>query len=57
MDYVDSLIIHNPPFETLDGRKNPHYEILEGLKEEGLIRAYGSSLDTYKEMKLFMETR
>lgn len=56
MDYVDSLIIHNPPFDTLDGRKNPHYEILEGLKEEGLIRAYGASLDTYKEMKLFMET-
>ena len=32
LDYVDSLIIHNPPFETLDGTRNPHYEILERLK-------------------------
>ena len=55
-DYVDSLIIHNPPFETLNGNKNPHYEILERLKEEGKIRAYGASLDTYDEMKLFMDT-
>ncbi len=56
MDYVDSLIIHNPPFETLDGNKNDHYEILEQLKDEGKIKAYGASLDTYSEMKLLMET-
>jgi aryl-alcohol dehydrogenase-like predicted oxidoreductase len=56
MDYVDSLIIHNPPFEYLDGHKNDHYEILEKLKEEGKVRAYGASLDTYKEIKLFLET-
>jgi len=56
MDYVDSLIIHNPPFEYLDGRNHPHYEILETLKEEGKINAYGASLDTYEEMKLLLET-
>ncbi len=56
MDYVDSLIIHNPPFDHLDGRKNAHYEILEQLKDEGKIKAYGASLDTYDEMKLLMET-
>ncbi len=55
-DYVDSLIIHNPPFECLDGNKNPHYDILDQLKEEGKIKAYGASLDTYDEMKLLMET-
>ncbi len=55
-DYVDSLIIHNPPFETLDGNKNDHYEILENLKAEGKIKAYGASLDTYDEMALFMNT-
>lgn len=55
-DYVDSLIFHNPPFEILDGTRNPHYEILERLKEEGKIRAYGASLDTYDEMKLFLDT-
>ncbi|MCA0931421.1 aldo/keto reductase [Lutimonas saemankumensis] len=55
-DYVDSLIIHNPPFEVLDGNKNDHYEILEKLKGEGKIRAYGASLDNSKEMDLFMRT-
>ena len=56
MDYVDSFIIHNPPFTILDGHNNPHYDILEKLKDEGKIKAYGASLDSYKEMKLFMET-
>ncbi|MBL7473054.1 aldo/keto reductase [Robertkochia sediminum] len=56
MDYVDSLIIHNPPAEYLDGNKNDHYEILERLKEEGKIKAYGASLDTQEEMELFMRT-
>lgn len=56
VDYVDSLIIHNPPFEYLDGNKNDHYEILERLIEEGKIKGYGASLDTYEEMKLFMST-
>ncbi len=56
VDYVDSLIIHNPPVEYLDGRHNAHYEILERLMEEGKINAYVASLDTFEEMKLFMET-
>ncbi len=56
MDYVDSLIIHNPPPGYLDGNQNDHYEILEQLKKEGKIRAYGASLDTYEEMKLLMDT-
>lgn len=55
-DYVDSLIVHNPPSEYLDGNNNPHYEILERLMDEGKINAYGASLDTYSEMKLFMDT-
>ena len=56
VDYVDSIIIHNPPSEYLDGNKNDHYEILERLIEEGKIKAYGASLDTYEDMKLLMET-
>ncbi|GAA4281070.1 aldo/keto reductase [Gaetbulibacter aestuarii] len=56
LDHVDSLIIHNPPMELLDGQQNDHYNILEKLKDEGKIKAYGASLDTYDEMKLFMET-
>ena len=56
VDYVDSLIIHNPPLAYLDGDKNDHYQVLERLMEEGKIKAYGASLDTYQEMKLFMDT-
>lgn len=56
IDYVDSLIIHNPPSEYLDGNKNDHYEILDRLIEEGKLKAYGASLDTYDDMKLLMDT-
>jgi aryl-alcohol dehydrogenase-like predicted oxidoreductase len=56
MDYVDSLIIHNPPFEILNGNKSDHFEELERLKEEGKIKGYGASVDTYDEMKILMET-
>jgi len=56
VDYVDSLLIHNPPIKYLDGNKNDHYEILERLIEEGKIKAYGASLDTYEDMKLLMNT-
>lgn len=56
VDYIDSIIIHNPPTEYLDGNNNPHYEIFERLIDEGKINAYGASLDTYDDMKLFMET-
>ena len=55
-DYVDSLIIHNPPLAYLDGNNNAHYEILERLKAQGKIKAYGASLDTCEEMQLFMRT-
>jgi aryl-alcohol dehydrogenase-like predicted oxidoreductase len=56
VDYVDSLIIHNPPSEYLDGNKTDHYEILERLIEEGKIKAYGASLDTYEDMTLLLNT-
>jgi aryl-alcohol dehydrogenase-like predicted oxidoreductase len=56
VDYVDSLIIHSPPIEYLDGAKNDHYEIFERLIEEGKIKAYGASLDTYESMQLLMNT-
>ncbi|WP_040949322.1 aldo/keto reductase [Gorillibacterium massiliense] len=48
-DYVDSLLLHNPPFDHLDG-KYGHYEVLEELKKEGKILAYGASVDSSKEM-------
>lgn len=56
VDYVDSLIIHNPPQEYLDGNKSDHYETLDELVKEGKIKAYGASLDTYDDMKLLLDT-
>ena len=56
VDYVDSVIMHNPPADLLDGDRNPHYAVLERLREEGKLRAYGASLDTYAEMQLLLET-
>jgi aryl-alcohol dehydrogenase-like predicted oxidoreductase len=49
-DYVDTILLHNPPFEELNGT-SPLYEILDELKKEGKIRAYGASVDSSKEMK------
>lgn len=53
---MDSLILHNPPVEFLDGNKTDHYEQLEMLMEEGKIRAYGASVDTARELRLLLST-
>lgn len=56
VDCIDSLLFHSPPIRYLDGNKNDHFEILERLIEEGKIKAYGASLDTYEEIKLLLNT-
>ena len=48
-DYLDSLLLHNPPFEHLNG-ESPLFSELERLKEKGKILAYGASVDSSKEM-------
>ncbi|WP_342421849.1 aldo/keto reductase [Paenibacillus sp. FSL E2-0178] len=48
-DYVDSVLIHNPPFELLDG-KYGQYDELDKLKAEGKILSYGVSVDSVPEM-------
>ncbi|MBA2174809.1 aldo/keto reductase [Halobacillus locisalis] len=48
-DYLDSLLLHNPPFSSLHGN-SPQFQMLEKLKQQGKIRAYGASVDTGKEM-------
>ncbi|MBM7555698.1 aldo/keto reductase [Halanaerobacter jeridensis] len=52
-DYLDSLLLHNPPFEALNGDTD-HFDILEELKEEGKIKAYGASVDTSEEILAVM---
>ena len=48
-DYLDSVLLHNPPFEILTGVTD-HFDVLESLKQEGKIRAYGASVDSAREM-------
>ena len=48
-DYLDSVLLHNPPFKILEGETD-HFDILAELKAEGKIRAYGASVDTSKEI-------
>jgi aryl-alcohol dehydrogenase-like predicted oxidoreductase len=56
VDCLDSVIIHSPPRELLDGNKTDHYAILERLQEEGKIRAYGASIDFAEEITTLLET-
>ncbi|MDF2942546.1 MAG: aldo/keto reductase [Herbinix sp.] len=53
-NYIDSVLLHNPPSDLLKEDDNAHYEILEQLMKEGKILAYGASLDTKEDMITFM---
>jgi aryl-alcohol dehydrogenase-like predicted oxidoreductase len=55
-DYVDILLIHNPPRELMDGRIADQYDELERLKAEGKLREYGVSLDWQVELEMVMDT-
>jgi aryl-alcohol dehydrogenase-like predicted oxidoreductase len=55
-DYVDILLLHNPPKEMMNGNHAPHYEELQKLKDEGLIREYGVSLDWREELETVIDT-
>ena len=55
-DYVDILLLHNPPRELMDGRHAAQYEELERLKDEGKLREYGVSLDWREEVETVVRT-
>ena len=56
-DYVDMLLLHNPPRELMDAKIAPDiYEELETLKAEGKIREYGISLDWREEVEIAVKT-
>jgi aryl-alcohol dehydrogenase-like predicted oxidoreductase len=56
-DYLDILLVHNPPREMMDGRNAPGlYAELEKLKTEGKIREYGISLDWKVEVETAVQT-
>ena len=55
-DYVDILLLHNPPRELMDGSVAPElYEELEKLKTEGKIREFGISLDWREEVEMAVD--
>lgn len=54
-DYLDSVILHNPPFEHLNGN-SPHFEVFDNLKRKGKIVAYGASVDSSKEIFEVIDT-
>lgn len=54
-DYLDSVLLHNPGMEIVNGSSHKHYEVLDKLKDQGMILAYGASLDTAEEMRVFIE--
>ena len=56
-DYVDILLLHNPPREEMDGNVSAElYAELEKLKTEGKIREYGVSLDWREEVEIVVGT-
>ena len=56
-DYVDILLLHNPPRELMDGDASAElYAELEKLKTDGKIREYGVSLDWRIELENVLDT-
>lgn len=56
-DYVDILLLHNPPRELMDGNVSAElYAEMEKLKDEGKIRAFGVSLDWRVELENVLDT-
>jgi aryl-alcohol dehydrogenase-like predicted oxidoreductase len=55
-EYLDIVLMHNPPREMMDGRVATQYEEFEKLKAEGVIREYGISLDWQVEVQMAVET-
>jgi aryl-alcohol dehydrogenase-like predicted oxidoreductase len=54
-DYIDILLLHNPPFECLSGGSE-QFAALEQLKAQGKIRAYGASVDWSREIREVLST-
>lgn len=56
-DYIDLLLLHNPPRELMDGNTSAElYAELQKLKDEGKVREYGVSLDWRVELDTVLDT-
>jgi len=54
-DYLDSVLLHNPPEECLRG-DSAHMQILKVLRQEGKLLAFGASVDSAQDMRTVIET-
>ena len=55
-DVLDIVLMHNPPHEMYDGTVVNHYQVFEDLKQKGLIRAYGGSVDWPSDIDTMLTT-
>ncbi len=55
-DHLDIVLLHSPPSEVLDGTLSEHYDVLEELKQRGIIRAYGASVDWSADIDTVLQT-
>jgi len=56
-DYIDVLLLHNPPPALLDGNKAADlFAELEGLQHSGRVRAFGASVDLARDLQQLAET-
>jgi len=53
-NYLDSLILHNPKRMILEGKTN-HFNVLNQLKMQGVIRNFGVSIDTKDELQIVLD--
>ncbi len=53
--YVDSVLLHNPPQECLRG-DSTQMRALQQLQDEGIIHAYGASVDKLDDMETVLNT-
>ena len=53
-DTIDSIILHNPSFDILQG-KTSHFTVFESLKKARKIHGYGVSVDTVNELNAVLK--
>ncbi len=55
-DHIDVVVLHSPPPEVLDGTRDDHYKVLERLRQQGLVGAYGASVDWAGDVETVLAT-
>lgn len=56
-DYVDLLLLHNPPSDRLSGAQAAElYSTLTALQQEGKLRWFGASIDSCAELQTVAQT-